>query len=624
MQIYNLSYIGRAIQFMNLEDRQPIIRKQKSLHRRPLVVQRGIYVGIIIYAALSMLANITAWIHGASHTLAGGLGGDGGQEVWFLAAAAHSIAHLENPLMSTWINVPTGVNLADMTSMPLAGIVTAPITLLFGPILSYNVIICFAFFSSATAMMLVASRWVKWLPAAFLAGLLYGFSSYMVGQGYGHLFLILTALFPIMFLVLDEILVRQQWRWWIPGGLLGLVIVAQLFLSPELLVDALTLAVFGASFLAIAYRQEIATRITYAVRSLLVTACVALPFAVWFAIVFLFGPGHVSGAIRDPAAVANLSTNVANLVVPSTNQYFNFGLAPWADSLINYADGLQQTSSFSENGAFLGIPLILLALGGLVVLWRRPFIRFIAFLTGVALVFSFGSRLRIGTLDTNIPMPFAALTHLPLFNSTIAIRWSLFVWFFVALITALTVEKARSIIMSASPGRVKVVLATSVSVLVLATVFTLLPPWPYLNGESNTPAWFTSTATLAVPVGSTLLTYPMADDHDAIPMMWQAVAGFRYRLVGGYAGPQTKQLGAVDAALLMCMHNPTLQEPPANLISATRIQFYVLQIDTIVVPNGFTTNQACGVKFLTDVTGRRPIQQEDAQVWTNLLGLHHR
>ena len=66
-------------------------------------------------------------------------------------------------------------------------------------------------------MFFVLRRYTTWIPAAFIGGLLYGFSPYMVGQGEGHIFLMLAPVPPVMFLLLDEILVRQSARWWLMG-----------------------------------------------------------------------------------------------------------------------------------------------------------------------------------------------------------------------------------------------------------------------------------------------------------------------------------------------------------------------------------------------------------------------
>ena len=71
-----------------------------------------------------------------------------------------------------------------------------------------------------------------------LGGLLYAFSSYIAGQGLGHLNLVFIPLPPIMVYVLYELVVRQRGsarRW---GIALGLLAAAQFLISPELLIDA--------------------------------------------------------------------------------------------------------------------------------------------------------------------------------------------------------------------------------------------------------------------------------------------------------------------------------------------------------------------------------------------------
>jgi len=47
---------------------------------------------------------------------------------------------------------------------------------------SFNVLEVLAFAASATAAMVMVRRWTTWLPAAYVAGLLYGFSPYMAAR----------------------------------------------------------------------------------------------------------------------------------------------------------------------------------------------------------------------------------------------------------------------------------------------------------------------------------------------------------------------------------------------------------------------------------------------------------
>ena len=105
---------------------------------------------LIIYLGLGVLANLPSWMGGVTHTMQCGGCGDSGQEVWFLAWGAHALTHLTDPIRSNFINYPWGVDLADNTSMPMAGFIGAPITLIFGPIATYNVLLTLAFASSAT------------------------------------------------------------------------------------------------------------------------------------------------------------------------------------------------------------------------------------------------------------------------------------------------------------------------------------------------------------------------------------------------------------------------------------------------------------------------------------------
>ncbi|MFZ0059756.1 MAG: hypothetical protein WAL35_06895, partial [Acidimicrobiales bacterium] len=110
------------------------------------------------------------------------------QEVWFLAWMFHALSHAMNPFSTGFVNYPYGINLVDQTSMPLIGVLASPITAIFGPVAAFALFTRLAFFVSATSMMFVLRRYTKWLPAAFLGGLLYGFSPYVVDQGLGHLF----------------------------------------------------------------------------------------------------------------------------------------------------------------------------------------------------------------------------------------------------------------------------------------------------------------------------------------------------------------------------------------------------------------------------------------------------
>ena len=126
------------------------------------------------------------------------------------------------------------------------GILFLPVTKLFGPIVAWNIALRTALAASACSMCLVLRRWTTWWPAAFVGGLLYGFSAYAIYLGGGYLFLTFVPLPPIVFLLLHEILVRQRWR---PGRtqehFSGFSVRCSFFIWSEILASTMVLGVIA-------------------------------------------------------------------------------------------------------------------------------------------------------------------------------------------------------------------------------------------------------------------------------------------------------------------------------------------------------------------------------------------
>ncbi len=81
------------------------------------------------YAALSMIA--FGHVDDMGSTYVSGPGGaDQTIQVWWIAFAAHALAHGLNPFFSNWINYPVGLNAGPDNSMLLLGTLISPITAL--------------------------------------------------------------------------------------------------------------------------------------------------------------------------------------------------------------------------------------------------------------------------------------------------------------------------------------------------------------------------------------------------------------------------------------------------------------------------------------------------------------
>ena len=186
-----------------------------------------------------------------THTLCGC--GDPALFLWFFQSPATSLAHLQNPFYSTAMFHPAGINLLDQTSVLGITLPLTPVTWLFGPVASFNVACTLVPALTALTMFVVLRRWVRWLPAAYIGGLLYGFSPFVLASlEYGHLMTAALMLLPLILAVLDEILVRQQHSARRAGVALGLLLFAQFFLSSELLAVVVLLTVFSVVVLVVA------------------------------------------------------------------------------------------------------------------------------------------------------------------------------------------------------------------------------------------------------------------------------------------------------------------------------------------------------------------------------------
>jgi hypothetical protein len=581
---------------------------------------------IAFYAALSLVGNWPSWWHGGAHWLACGGCGDNGQEVWFLASGAHSLGHLNNPLRTTWINAPYGVDLADNTAMPIVGMIGAPITWLFGPIATYNVVFSFSFFSAATAAFFAARRFVTWLPAAFLAGLLYGFSPYIVGQGRGHIFLMLIFVFPLILIVLDEVLFRQRRSWWIGGLALGVLTVVQLGISVEMLVDAVFAAAVGGVLACIMFRRQVRSHAPHALAALALAAVVSLPFVLFYFVTSRTGPEHIAGAIHSVQALSGLASNLYGVFIPTSMQAITFGHAGWSSNLVAMTPpGRPPVGDVTENGAYLGIPLVVFLIGGMVLCRRQTKMAYFFLMALFCFVLSLGPNLHVGNRVYQLHMPFRFFLHFPLLDNAIASRWSAFMWLFVGLMAGLSLEAARNYVSARrAAGRpvgpaARAVLPGSL-VLAGAAIVALTPAWPYVPlQQAWVPTWFTSHYEKAVTVGSNLLTYPLPSDGFSFPMVWQAVDGLRYRIPGGEAGAATVHYLPLENALQACYLQPSLKEPVVSSWSAARAELHRYGIKTIVAPPVHPWfNQACAVRFFTTLTRESPKLEDGAYVWSNL------
>jgi hypothetical protein len=560
-------------------------------------------------------------------------GGDQFTTVWFLRWIPFALGHGVNPLFTTYGNYPFGVNLLDNTSVPLLGLLGTPLTVAFGPIATYNVLCTVALAASATAGYAFARTWTAWRPAAWVGGLVYGFSPYQIAQSNGgHLNLTFVVLPPLILLALNKV-VTGTGRSSASGILLGLLVALQFFISSEVLASTLVIsavclvaaAVIGHRLVS-AYFRRAAVGLVWA----LGTTAILLAYPVWFA---LRGPGHISGPIQ---LVPNAyRADLLGPLVPNTYMW----LAP--SGLVRTADAF--ANSTAENGSYLGITLAVTIVIGAVLLWRRSSAIRVAAVGGVvAFILSLGGALAIrgapGGYLHGLPLPERIFGKLPLLSNTIAVRYSLYVALFASLMLAVILDQAWSALASRShrahsqrSGRVWLA-PVVVGSLAAICLIPIIPDIP-VNGVTplSTPSFFTSESLARTSPGQVMVIYPFPSSVVPDAQLWQAQAAMQFKTPGGYfLVPQGRNhdlafspvisygentLTSRVLTLLYLGHAPA--ETPA-LRMALLAQFHAWHVTVLVASIDHVPNPASSLKFLTWLAGRPPVADVDVDIWRQL------
>jgi hypothetical protein len=563
---------------------------------------------------------------------------DAGQQIWFLSWPAYALEHGLLPFFTSSLWTPAGVNLLNNTSAPLAGTVLAPITWLFGPIVSNNLALTLAPGLSAWSCWLACRRFVGWTPAAVLGGLLFGYSPFVVTSvAVGHLSIALLVVPPLTLVVVHELLVRQRPRAWVVGLLLGALVCAQFMISVEVLALMGIAVAVGVVATAVLSWPQVRDAFPYVVRALAVAAGVAVVVLAWPSWYLLAGPRHISGVpFQGVQGVAN-------------GRLFHLWSAG-ASSVAVPIPGAASGVVVGPTGDFVGFGVVLVALVSLVVARRRKVAWVMVIVALACIILSWGPTLWItSTHAVSGPwLPWKALAKLPIFRNILPVRFAIFTDLAVAVLIAVGIDTARtwpvwgrldrSVGLARRRGRhdrsptaaegsappVGVVF-TVLSCLVAALV--LVPQWvnyqvPIATQPVVLPTWF-ATAGRTVRPGSTVLTYPFPMSSTVVsqPMVWQAVDGMRFRLAGGYAkvpGPDGRPLttGAPDSAvrLLFDLTTGATARPGSAQLQSLRSALRGWNVSWIVVTHsGPEPEQAAAV--FTAATGRLPTVTHDAWVW---------
>src|SRR2546422_605471 len=160
-----------------------------------------------IYLTISIIFFGLPILEDPSHLYIGNgydpVGADNTAHMWFLAWWPYAFLNGLNPFLTDMVWAPKGVNLAWTTAIPGPSLLASPITLTFGPVVSYNVLSLLAPALSAWAGYILCRNIVKRHWESLAGGYVFGFSPYELFHMMDHPSLSLTFMVPlIVYLVL--------------------------------------------------------------------------------------------------------------------------------------------------------------------------------------------------------------------------------------------------------------------------------------------------------------------------------------------------------------------------------------------------------------------------------------
>ena len=461
-----------------------------------------------LYLALALWVTTGLWRHISALALVNG-GSDVHFFEWALVHATRIFTHSENPLFTTQMNAPNGVNMMANTGLLGLTVPLVPVTLLFGPAVAFTVMLTGGLTATAWAWYHVLSRHiVGFWPAALVGGLFAGFAPGMVDQVNGHPDLVNQFLIP--FIVWRAISMRSVRD----GVVLGLLVTWQAFLNEELLFQTgLAVAIFVVVY-AMFRPAEVRARVRPFVAGLgaaLLTAGALLAYPLWFQ---FFGPQSYRGL---PEIVLGYGTDIRAFAAFSQS------------SLVRHGASHSSYGGPPEENTFFGAPL-LIAVGVIVVwLWRRRVA--VRALTVVALVFallSLGRTVRVGGRTVLQHGPMSLLDHLQLFDSVVPTRFGLALIPVIAILLAFSVDAAAT----ASGAWLRYGWT-----LVLVAALLPIAPWPVpAERAAPVPGFFTSGQWRQyVPDDESVFAVDSVFWIGSFTTMgWDNATGQEYRMVGGY------------------------------------------------------------------------------------------
>lgn len=552
-----------------------------------------------------------------SSTMVGFGNGDPNQAAWFLANTAHAIATLTNPFVSHLINVPDGANMMANTSTIAVGALFAPITLGFGPVVALNVVFIVGIAATTWSFAFVARRMGLSLPAALLVGILIGFAPIRMIHGQGQPFLIFAVGTPwLMYAVWRLIEGRATSRriivecaFWVTWS--ALVSLERLFII------ALPIAVYATIRL---WQRRNHESFPEQLRRTGLTVGLSSLVLAWPLYEFTFGEQSLHGPPHD--WLMGYSSHVRDF----------FAAGPWM--LLEDIGPSDHPTGFLAgsfiDASYIGIPILIAFIWGAWRLRKNCAALCLTAASLVSLVMACGPHVAWTETGWRIPGPYKLLQHVPGFSSAHPLNFQIVSAIGIAFVIGLALDDYWK---SPHARRSLVVVASLVLVLSIA------PDHAFSTTHVGEKTWLTSDeGRRVIPPGTVVLTYPYPQNIINSPMLDQAIAGMRYRLVGGQVtvpdpegnGQSVQPLypkglfnlfarSYLGTDLLTLYNVPVGPLPPKGPETRAMLREFVHKNNVDVIVMEFSgVDPVAVVQRLNDAFGTGHVRHESNVIWWNV------
>jgi hypothetical protein len=325
-------------------------------------------------------------------------------------------------------------------------------------------------------------------------------------------------------------------------------------------------------------------------------------------------------------------SDVLGFVIPTSLQQLRY------PGSANVTKNFTDACCIADAQTYIGLPLIGLLAFAAVRNWSKAIVRLATLLGLAMLVLSLGPRLHVNGHVTSIPMPEALLTSVPLLSNMLVSRLMLYFYLCAGLLVATLLDGVwhRP---EPTPGQLQFEgmprprprwsALVPIGAVALAIVF-LFPRTPFPATHSTVPAFFDSAALRRVPERSVALVAPFArDTNTSEPMLWQAVAGMRFRMPEGYAtGPDANgkfSFLPIPTPLSQRMEMIEQGHQPEPLTAKVRADLLAeMRRDPVqtVIAGPFSEHDHM-VTFFTRLLGVKPERVGGVDVWWDVAARTH-